>query len=292
MKPICVLLLLIVCYNARAGVGRPGAQNPGQLTADTDTLVRKQSLSVGVSYGSDIIFFGRTSQRKFPFMTGDVVYNTKSGFFVYGSIINVSNLTPFVNEVDFGAGYIFRPSKQFTITPSYTRFVFNKDAPIIKSTSSNDIDIKNTYDFKVLKSSITIDYLFGRTSDIFVTINNTRHFESNFSIFDDKDYLTLDPTISIILGTQNFVESYDDDFHNRHNTTGKPDPDYYNIYGDRNAARVFDGLNYSFKIPLAYNRPHYTLEAAYRYAIPINVQGPLVNHKESFLNLTFYYLFY
>ena len=288
MKPILALFLLIICYTANAGTGKPVANKPGQTTADTDSVVRKQSLSIGVSYGSDIIFFGRTSQHKFPYLTGDFVYNTKSGFFVYTSVVNITNLTPAFNEVDFGAGYIFRPSSKFSITPSYTRFVFNKDAPIIKSTSSNDIDLKNTYDFKIVKSSIIVDYLFGRTSDIFVTISNTHHFESNFSIFNDNDYLTFDPAFNVILGTQNFVESYDDDFHNKHYGF----PPRYQSDGDRNAARVFDGLNYSFKIPIAYNMPHYTFELAYKYSVPINVQGPLINHKESFLNLTFYYVFY
>jgi hypothetical protein len=51
-------------------------------------------------------------------------------------------------------------------------------------------------------------------------------------------------------------------------------------------------LNYSFKIPLAYNMPHYTLEASYKYSIPVNVEGALKNRRESFFNFTFYYVFY
>ncbi|MEO6850376.1 MAG: hypothetical protein ABI203_02425, partial [Mucilaginibacter sp.] len=54
----------------------------------------------------------------------------------------------------------------------------------------------------------------------------------------------------------------------------------------------FNALNYSVKIPIAYNRPHYTLEFSYKYSIPVNVEGLLMNHKESFYNLTFYYVFY
>jgi len=51
-------------------------------------------------------------------------------------------------------------------------------------------------------------------------------------------------------------------------------------------------LNYSFKVPVAYNRPHYTLEASWRYSMPVNVEGTLENRRESFFNFTFYYLFY
>jgi len=55
---------------------------------------------------------------------------------------------------------------------------------------------------------------------------------------------------------------------------------------------MFNVLNYSFKVPIAYNRPHYTIEFTYKYSIPVNVEGALMNTKESFYNLTFYYVFY
>ena len=54
----------------------------------------------------------------------------------------------------------------------------------------------------------------------------------------------------------------------------------------------FNALNYSFKIPIAYNRPHYTFEFSYKYSIPGNVEGMLMNRRESFYNLTLYYVFY
>src|SRR6202012_2397538 len=116
-------------------------------------------------------------------------------------------------------------------------------------------------------------------SDIFVTVNNSKYFESNWSIFDDKDYLTFDPVFSIIFGTQNFVQSYSQnhDFNNNpsHNPTPPHDPASNNMDADKNSE--FKLLNYSLKLPIAYNRPHYTFEAAYKYAIPVNLQGPLIN---------------
>ena len=55
---------------------------------------------------------------------------------------------------------------------------------------------------------------------------------------------------------------------------------------------MFNMLNYSIKVPLAYNRPHYSFEFAYKYSIPVNVEGALMNRHESFYYLTFYYVFY
>jgi hypothetical protein len=135
-----------------------------------------------------------------------------------------------------------------------------------------------------------MDYLFGESSDFFVTISNSKYFETNWSIFDDKDYLSFNPAINIILGTQNFVQKYS------MNHPGRLDDDIIGPpinpenYAGRNSE--FNVLNYSFKIPIAYNRPHYTFEFSYKYSIPVNVEGILKNHRESFYNLTFYYVFY
>ncbi|HVW14634.1 MAG TPA: hypothetical protein VHB54_12440 [Mucilaginibacter sp.] len=295
MRYICILFLFGICLSAEAGVNKYVAINYRRhpITADTDTVVRKQSVSVGVSYGSDASFFGRTGPVKYPFLNSDIIYNAKSGFFVYGSVYKVLGSKPVIDETDVGAGYLYRLSPRFTGNISYTRFFFDRYALIIKSASSNDIDFKNSYDWKAFKSTVVMDYLYGESNDFFLTINNSKYFETNWSIFDDKDYLSFEPAFIMILGTQNFVQKYS----MNHPDRFEPDrddyiipPPYNPLYAHRNSR--FNMLNYSFKLPIAYNRPHYTFEFAYKYSIPVNVEGVLKNHRESFYNLTFYYLFY
>ena len=135
-----------------------------------------------------------------------------------------------------------------------------------------------------------------RATTFFLTISESHYFESNFNIFDNKDYITFEPTLNIIFGTQNFVEnfSYQHDFFNNHNDPNQPPPNGMPVYPNDYAVKntLFNPLNYNFRFPIAYNRPHYTIEAAYKYSIPVNVQASLYNSNESFFNLTFYYLFY
>lgn len=293
MKLICTLFFLTVYFNAGAAGRINGIviDRSARITADSDTIVRKQSVSAGVSYGSDASFFGRTGPVRYPFLNTDVIYNAKSGVFVYGSAYKVLGSIPAIDEIDLGAGYLYTLSKSFSGNISYTRFIFDRNALIIKSASSNDINFKNSYDWKIMKTSVIMDYLFGESDDFFFTISNSRYFESKWSIFDDKDYLSFTPAINIILGTQNFVQKYST------NHPGKFDLDHdkqplplAQKYAADNS--YFKALNYSIKIPIAYNRPHYTLEASYKYSIPVNVEGILRNHRESFYNLTFYYVFY
>ncbi|MGZ3763338.1 MAG: hypothetical protein ACXVB0_12685 [Mucilaginibacter sp.] len=291
MKHICTLFLLTIYFNAGAIAHHVFMDRSSRITADTDSLEKKRSISAGISYGSDASFFGRTGPVKYPFLNTDVIYNSKSGVFVYGSAYKVLGSSPTIDETDLGAGYLYNLSSKFSGNISYTRFFFDRNALIIKSASSNDINLKNTYDWKFLKSSVILDYLFGESSDFFVTINNSKYFETNWSIFDDQDYLSFTPSINIILGTQNFVQKYSMNHPGRFDYDDRINPPIgpEKYAGDNSK---FNALNYSFKIPVAYNRPHYTVEFAYKYSIPVNVEGILKNHRESFYNLTFYYVFY
>jgi len=293
MRYLCVMLFLLTTATANADVSKLRAifADTPHKVADTDTVVRKQSLIVGVNYNSDVMFFGRTGPIKYPDVSTDVIYNAKDGIFVYGSGLKVLGYGQLYDEIDVGAGYLYKYTKDFGGSASFTHFFFNSNAHVIKSGSSNDINWNNAYDWGIMKSGVTFDYLFGKSHDYFVTLNTSHHFESNFSIFDDKDYLTVTPGVSAIFGTQNFVQRYSLDYDYRQQT----DNIFDNEPNEQHMAHLngmFNVLNYSFKVPIAYNRPHYTIEFAYKYSIPVNVEGALMNTKESFYNLTFYYVFY
>jgi len=296
MRYYLVLLLLIIgtAANAATATLLPHTYGGGGHTAkDTDTVLRKRSISAGINYGSDVLFFGRTGPVTYPYMSTDVIYNTKNGFFIYGSAVKVLGYDPFFDEIDLGAGYLFNYTKKATGVISYTRFFFNRDAAdVIKSASSNDLNFKNTFDWKVFKTSVTADYLFGKESDFFLTFNASKYFESSWSVFDDKDFISINPGISAIFGTQNFVGKFSRDHLNRFElyAIGAP-PVEGSTARPYNNGR-FNALNYSIKLPIAYNRPHYTFEASAKYSIPVNVEGGLKNRHELFYNLTFYYVFY
>ncbi|MFD2874365.1 hypothetical protein ACFS5N_17920 [Mucilaginibacter ximonensis] len=293
MKYLRILILIAVCSPASAAelLRHAFIFRPAPLTVrDTDTIVRKRSISVGVNYGSDAMFFGRVGPITYPYFSADVVYNFKSGFFAYGSALRLIGYNTSVDEVDLGGGYLYHPTRQFSGAVSYNRFIFNKEERIIESATSNDVNWKNSYDWGPVKSTVTLDYLFGKSSDFFMTVTHSKYFETKGNIFDDKDYLSFNPGFSFIVGTQNFVQRYSVDHQERLAAI--------NIYkfGSGQSTGFNNGrlnvLNYSFKIPIAYNRPHYTFELAYKYSIPVNVEGALENKHESFINASFFYIFY
>jgi hypothetical protein len=286
MKYLRILLLIMIgnAANAAGLIRHAFVYNSAYYIAkDTDTIIRKRSLSVGFNYGSDAMFFGRVGPITYPYFTTDVVYNTKGGFFIYGSALRLIGYRTSVDEIDVGGGYLYHPTKKFSGSISYNRFIFNKEERIIESATSNDINWKNSFDWKPFKSTILLDYLFGKSSDFFMTVTQSKYFETKGNIFDDKDYLSFNPAISAIIGTQNFVERYSLEHQDRVNAD--------NIYRFGPGSNFNNGrlnmLNYSFKIPIAYNRPHYTFEVSYKYSIPVNVEGALENRHESFINSSF-----
>ena len=107
-----------------------------------------------------------------------------------------------------------------------------------------------------------------------------------------KIIFRFNSTVSAIFGTQNFVQTFNIDHRFRLDldniyVPGGAGPPSFRYNNGR-----FNALNYSFKLPVAYNRPHYTLEASWKYSIPVNVEGALKNKPEVFFNLTFFYLFF
>jgi hypothetical protein len=290
MKYFFLFLFLAPCSTITVMAMELPSHNgrPVHVVADTDTVFRKRSVSVGVNYGSDVLFFGRTGPIKYPYASTDVIYNSKSGMFVYGSALKVLGYNAPVDEVDLGAGYLYKYSKNFSGSISYTRFIFDKNAAqVIKSASSNDVNFKNSFNWKFAKSSVVFDYLFGDANDYFITLNTSKYIETSWGIFDDQDYLSFNPTISAILGTQNFVGKYSFEHPEK-----LEDVHEFRAAGSAYNNGRFNALNYSIKIPIAYNRPHYTLEASWKYSIPVNVEGELKNRREVFFNLTFYYIFF
>ena len=98
----------------------------------------KDQFPVGVNYGSDVLFFAGAGPIRYPFVSTDLIYNFKSGFFLYGSALEVLGYSPFIDEVDLGGGYLYRYSKNITGTISYTHFIFDDQAVlVIKSAKSS-----------------------------------------------------------------------------------------------------------------------------------------------------------
>lgn len=287
-KVIYIFLLLPLAGKANINICNQNEYHAADTSSVTNTL------TLSTTYGNNASFFGRANEIKYPYLTTDITFTQKSGLWLYGAASKVFNSSPAVDEVDLSAGYDHKFSKKFKSSISYTRFIFSNQSEILKSSASNDINLTNSLKWQLLKTTLAADYLFGTSNDFFLSFKNSKNFETKGRIFDNKDYLSFEPSATIILGTQDFVTTYVEEHPLQPN--GKRlkkalNPPVYSAPITR-YNKKFQTLNYNFKLPIAYNRPHYSLESAWKYSIPVNTQSGATNKPQSFFTLNFYYIFY
>jgi len=144
-----------------------------------DTILRKlpmqirgaQAINIGcASVGSDAQFFGRTGLIKYPFLNSILFIMPSRAFLCTGLFIRfLGRYSNWRNGC--WRGYCTAFAEVYG-NISYTRFIFNKNALIIKSASSNDINFSNSFDWKILKSTLHL-ITFLASQRLFRNINNS-----------------------------------------------------------------------------------------------------------------------
>lgn len=307
MKFICASLFVLVSSFSVT------AQTTDKTSTDTVNNSKISVFSTGASYGNTANYYGQTTAQKLPYVSTDLSYQSKLGFYIAGSAIKLVDLAPAVSEVAVSAGYSKDITKRLGASASYTRFFFAKDSPLPQSVNPNTASLGLTYDFRWLKSALNSDYVFGQVKDkqgnlmkdFYITFNNYRSVD--LGSFGKKDFITLEPSISIIGGTQVLVDSIPVETKGNPSGVGRGvGQELEKLRGqgaplgriaNRGKFREvystnFDYLTSVVNIPLAYNRAHYTIEAAYQLSIPNKNFEGIVHENQSFFTLSFTYLFY
>ena len=295
MKFVCASLFVLL--SAVSVFGQSTSTAPADTTDDSKISI----LSVGLSYGNTANYYGQTTAQKLPYASSDVSYRSKTGLWAAASAVKLINVGPAVSEVDAAVGYDVNITKKLGASASYTRFFFAKDSPLPQSVNPNTASLGFTYDFKWLNSSLYGDYVFGNVkneqggnmNDFYLTFTTSKTIDLG-SVLSKNDYVTLEPSVSFIGGTQRVggYETKQVGTMGPKSKLGLPLPGrpiYETTYVE---SSNFSLITTAFKLPLAYNRPHYTVEAAYQLSLPNKNFEGIVHENQSFFTLSFTYLFY
>jgi hypothetical protein len=308
MTFICAsLFVLVSSFNV-------SAQTTDKTNADTVNNSKISVFSAGASYGNTANYYGQTTAQKLPYISTDLSYQSKLGFFVAGSAIKLVDLAPAVSELALSFGYSKDITKRLGASASYTRFFFAKGSPLPQSVNPNTASLGLTYDSRWLTSAINGDYVFGNIkdehgrsmNDFYISLTNSKEIDLG-SIERDKDFITLSPSLSFIGGTQRVggeqvttQSPKQEDLpvplvgrgKNKIQLPGKPNDKKNQPSTTSVQSSSFALVTSSFSLPLAYNRAHYTVEAAYQLSIPNKNFEGIVHENQSFFTLSFTYLFY
>jgi hypothetical protein len=246
------------------------------LDKGDSTSKKTRTIFFGLTYGNNSSYLGRYQTEVLPYYSADISYKSKSGFWLSMFAYDIKNSTAFVDEVDVMSGWNIDLSKRVDASVFYTRFFFMESTELIKASVQNTASASVGLDWSHLYSKITGHYIFGDTDDFFLVLDNSRYFELT-EIFNKDDYLSLEPKISIIAGTQTFVDTH---YLNQGTPLirpgggppkGNPGSGAVVPPGTESSRTVFDVLSYEFSLPVAYNTGKFSFEVTGRYSIPVNL---------------------
>lgn len=306
MKLFCASLFVLISATVFAQKADTAATDSSQL--------KTSALQIGVRIGNTANYYGQTSSEKLPYLSGDISYQHKSGWWTAAALVKLVDYSQAISELDVALGYDIDITKKLGGRFSYTRSFFPKDSPLPQAINPNTLSGSLMYDFKWLQSSLNGDYVFGNLKDdngnsikafyLSETLSKSINLGSLFS----KNYnITLDPSINFTAGTQFLVDSIkvrkvlsQEERLNLREQIKKIRQKDTRFDGGKRLGETtqyiystsFDYLTTTLSLPLAYNRAHYTVEAAYQLSIPSKKFEELTNKTQSFFTLSFTYVFY
>lgn len=265
-----------------------------ETAADT-TETPKTSLSLASIYASDANYYGQTSVDRLPYVLANATLNFPSGFFLSAGAYKLINIGSGVSGIDLSAGFDFKLSKNLSSSLSFSRSFFPDSSLFLQSANLNMASGSLNYDWQWINTGLYVDYAIGDQSALFTTFNVSKLFD--LGGITSKDYISFEPSVEVVGGTQRITTTEEVP----QNSDGSRNPvvDLINLPNGKSRkpqyrqieSNSFDLLSYNLKLPVAYNRANYAVEATYQGSILSNKVEGASQKPRSFLYLGFYYMF-
>lgn len=269
-------------------------QTDSTVVPATDSILPKSTLTIGAVYANNASYYGQKSQDKTPYAALAATYRFKSGFYVSGLTYKLLNdKSSSVSAASLGAGVNFKLAENITADLSYSHSFYPAYSPLLQAGNADNASLSLTHE-SWLNINLSGDYAFGKANDAFATGGISKSI--NLFSIGKKDIVTINPSADVVAGTQHFYQTYVTEQKLRDSllgiiltpVTGTPSQGSNSKTVSKTS---FDLLSYNFKLPLAYNRSHYVLEAAYQYSVLSKQAQSDPGKANSFLTFSFYYQF-
>ncbi len=268
------------------------AQTDSSAVAVADSTPAKSTLTLAAIYADNASYYGQKSEEPTPYFAVAAVYQLKSGFYLTGQSYKLlTDNTSTVSAAALGAGINFKLGKKMKTDISYSHSFYPSYSPMLQSSNADNATLSFALEKSWIKPKLTMDYAFGNTNDAFATAALSKSI--NLFSVTPKDIITIEPEWSIVGGTQHFYQEYvtQKKLHDSllgilpglgNSTTSS--------HTDTVATTNFNLLSYNFKLPLAYNRSNYLIQAEYQFSL-LSEHVAANKQINSFLTFSFYYQF-
>ncbi|MBX9785304.1 MAG: hypothetical protein K2X48_18625 [Chitinophagaceae bacterium] len=255
----------------------------------TDSVVvstseKEQSyLLTGAGFNNDIVFLGRKSPTKSPYLSLSAGYYHQSGLYITGIVSYlVSSQQNRIDLFTASGGYDYT-KKSFTAGVSATGYVFNNKSYAVKSALTANISAYADYDFDLLELYADGAMYFSSQTDFIFSVAVSHNF------YAAHNKLIISPAFSLYGGTQNYYSNYNNNikFGKHMNNTGGAGSMGTGMMGNG----IFNVQNYEFSVPVKYKVKRFQFIFIPVYAIPVNaatITGNQNTYKEDLSNTFFW----
>ncbi|HUZ59702.1 MAG TPA: hypothetical protein VMU83_13080 [Hanamia sp.] len=288
MKRIFIITILAIssalCF---------GQTDSSKSTASV-SVSPKSTLTLGTVYSNNASYYGERAEENTPYVAVAATYQLKSGIYFTGQsykLLNDNSST--LSAAAIGAGVTLKMSKKLSTDISYSHSFYPSYSPLLQSANADNASINFSYNGWI-KPTVNGDYAFGKTSDAFVTAGISKQI--NLFSITSKDIVTITPSANVVAGTQHFYQTYIQEKKLRDSLLDIITDPLFGSSGNNSQSKTvintyFNLLSYSLKLPLAYNRAHYLVEAAYQLSLLSPQAQTGKGNLNSFLTFSFYYQF-
>jgi hypothetical protein len=277
------------------------------IEATAATSTKSRYFTLGANYGTNTTFYGRTTGYKRPYTSVDFTYSSKTGFWLSSSVFEVMNTEYFIDGTDISTGWNFDITKKIDASLSYSRYFFSSQSSMMQSVTSNLAASHIGLDWYYLYSSLAASSIFGGANDYFITFSNSRYFErANILSKKDKDYISIEPRVSVIAGTQNFANTYitsqnnDTQYYAPVTSMYPTQPGQPSMPGSGTSSTQpaetdqgssgFNILNYELRVPVTYTYGSASLETTWSYVKPVNLLAGDNSQAQSIFSVSLFYI--
>ena len=174
-----------------------------QTTQDKDTT--KSYFKASLSYLSNAVYNGRQDSTAYPYITPTFGYYDKSGFFVNGSLSYLTASTEKrIDLFTLEVGYDFDIATNFSGGVYADKYFYNTASTNVQSDIKGVAGASFSYDFDVFQLSAGTDILFATKKDFSLNAG----LGHAFTIGDEGNKWTINPTATVNASTLNFYEGY------------------------------------------------------------------------------------
>ena len=261
-----------------------------QETPKADSTVSNQSeeKSYGlakINYNSNIVFLGRKSSSRAPYLSAFAGYYNKSGLFINGGVSYLAaSSEKRIDLFTITTGYDFY-LESFTAGISGTKYFFNNKSYTIKSELSGNVSAYMDYDFDIADVYIDGTTYFSNTTDFIVGAAVSHPF------YAVNDNLTITPTVYLNVGTQNYYSNYNNNLRFGRHMLGSSGS--LSTGTGMMGGGSFTVLDYELGVPVSYKLKKFSFSFSPVYAIPVNaatITNDQNTYKEDLSNSFFWSL--